>query len=105
MSQTYHSASQNSGVGGGGAGVASSPPKVLICRKSGQNSWKIWAKSLKIRKKIAPNVVWLQKMAPTVCKKSHEDFFGVTSQLFLRWHTKTRPSCSMLEKICGQSCT
>jgi len=27
----------NSGVGGGGEGGASAPPKVLICRKFGQN--------------------------------------------------------------------
>jgi len=28
---------QDSGVGGRDAGVESAPPKVLICRKSGQN--------------------------------------------------------------------
>jgi len=55
--------------------------------------------------KMAPNVVWLQKMAPKVCKKSHEDFFGVTSQLFLRGHTKIRPSWPLWENFIGKSCT
>ena len=34
---------------------------------------------LKILVQMAPNVAWLQKMAPKVCKKTHED-------LFCRWH-------------------
>ena len=33
--------------------------------KSGQNSWKIWTK-------MAPNVVLLQKIAPNICRKTHE---------------------------------
>ena len=36
---------------------------------------KIWVKALKIRVKMAPNVVWLQKMAPNVCIKTHETLF------------------------------
>jgi len=55
---------KSSGVGGGGAGVASAVPKVLVCWKSGQ-------KALKIRIKIAPNVVWLQKTSLRVCIKTH----------------------------------
>jgi len=31
---------KSSGVGVGGAGVASAPPKVLICWKSRQKPWK-----------------------------------------------------------------
>jgi len=34
---------------------------------------------LKILVQMAPSVAWLQKMAPKVCKKTHED-------LFCRWH-------------------
>jgi len=30
---------------------------------------------LKIWAKMAPNVIWLQKMAPKVCIKTHEDLF------------------------------
>jgi len=33
----------------------------------------IWATSLKIRVKIAPNVALLQKMVLKVCIKTHED--------------------------------
>jgi len=40
---------------------------------------KIWAKALKIRVKIAPNVVWLQKLAPKVCIKTHEELFLVVT--------------------------
>jgi len=36
--QLWHGDSPHSGVGGGGAGGPSAPPKVLICRKFGQNS-------------------------------------------------------------------
>jgi len=35
---------------------------------------KIWVKSLKIRVYMAPSVLRLQKMAPRVCRKTHEDF-------------------------------
>jgi len=31
--------------------------------------------ALKIRVKMAPNVVWFQKMTPKVCIKTHEDLF------------------------------
>jgi len=56
---------KSSGVEGGGEGVASAPPKIF-------DSLKIWAKVLKIRVKMAPNVFWLQKMAPNICMKTHE---------------------------------
>jgi len=58
---------KSSGVGGGGTGVASPPPKVLMC-------WKSW-QSPKIQVKMAPNVVWLQEMAPKVYIKTHENLF------------------------------
>ena len=41
---------------------------------------KIWATSLKIRIKMALNVAWLHKMAPEVCKKTHEDLFWRSHQ-------------------------
>ena len=43
---------------------------------------KTWALSLNIRVKMAPNLAWLQKMAPKVCRKTHEN-------LFWRLHQKT----------------
>jgi len=58
---------KSSGVGGGGAWVASTPQKVLICWKSWQKPWKSG--------KMVSNVVWLQKMTPKVCIKTHEDLF------------------------------
>jgi len=41
---------------------------------------KIWAKALKIRVKISFNIVCLQKMAPKVCIKTHEDPFLEVTQ-------------------------
>ena len=55
---------------------------------------KIWAKSLKIRIKMARNVAWLYKMAPKVCRKTHKD-------LLLRSHKK-RLHVPFWEKICRQ---
>ena len=55
------------------------------------NLLKIWAASLKIRVKIAPNIVWLQKMARKVCRKTPEDLFG--------GHTKKG-----LDDLCGREC-
>ena len=78
---TYDTDMKSSGIGGGGA---SAPPKSF-------NLLKIWATSLKIRVKMAPNVVWLQKMAPKVCRKTREDLFG--------GHTK-----KCLNDLCGREC-
>ena len=39
---------------------------------------KIWTSSLKTQAKMAPNVIWIQKMAPNVCRKTHEDLFSKT---------------------------
>jgi len=36
---------------------------------------KIFATALKIRVKMVPNFAWLQKTAPNVCSKTHEDLF------------------------------
>ena len=44
---------------------------------------KIWSTSLKIRVEMAPNLAWLQKMAPEVCRKSHEDPFRRSHQIGL----------------------
>jgi len=57
---------------------------------------KIWTNSLKIRAKIASNVVWLQKMAPNVYRKTHEDLF------FWGGHIKKRSLWYLWEKICRQ---
>jgi len=61
------------------------------CIPKSFNLLKIWATSLKIRVKMAPNIVWLQKMAPKVCRKTHEDLFG--------GHTKKG-----LNDLCGREC-
>jgi len=58
---------------------------------------KVWAKALKIRVSMAPSVVWLQRMAPKVSKKTWRPFFG--------GHTKKRSWWSLWEKICRQNCT
>ena len=55
-----------------GAGGANTPPTVLVYRKSGQNPWKFeqnpWQSGPKPWNpgKMAPNVFWLQEMAPNV---------------------------------------
>jgi len=46
-------------------------PKVLICRKSGQNPWKSGQKSLKIQAKMVPKCCL--EIAPNVCRKTNED--------------------------------
>jgi len=55
----YDTVMKSSGVGGGDAGVKSEHQNVLICWKSGQNPWQ-----------MAPNVAWLRKMAPQVCREN-----------------------------------
>ena len=45
---------------------------------------------------MAPNVVWLQKMALNICRKTHEP-------LSVGGHTKKRSSWSLWEKICRQT--
>ena len=55
---------------------------------------KRWAKALKIRVKIAPNVYSLQKMTSTICIKTHEDLFV--------GYTNKRSSWFLWEKICRQ---
>jgi len=57
---------------------------------------KIRAKSLKMRAKMAPNVVWFQKIAPNISRKTHEDLFGA--------HTKKglHDLWSLWEKFCRQ---
>jgi len=52
------------------------------------------AKALKIRVKIAPNVVWFEKMAPIFALKHMKTFIG--------GYTKNRSSWSLWEKICRQ---
>ena len=78
---------KSSGVGGGSAGSQAYPQKFWFAENLG--------KSLNTWLKIAPNVVWLQKMAPTICIKIHED-------LFFRAYTKKKSSWSLWEKICRQ---
>ena len=58
---------------------------------------KIWDTSLKIHMKMAPNLAWLQNMAPKICRKSHED---------LSWgHTKKGLHDLRWREFVGQSCT
>jgi len=90
-------------------GVQAHPQKVLICWKSWPNPWKCCQNSENLGKipenpnkipkylskipenlgKMVPNVVWLQKMAPNVCRKTSEDHL-------LGGHTT---------KMVGKSCT
>ena len=55
---------------------------------------KIWATFLKIRLNMAPNLAWLQKMAPKVCRKSHEG-----------GHTKKGLHDLRGREFVGKSCT
>ena len=50
---------------------------------------------LKIWVRTPPKVAWLQKMAPKVCRKTHED-------LFWRSHQKKVFKWSLWEKLCRQ---
>jgi len=78
-------------------------------------SLKILAKSLKIWAKMVPNVVSYQKMAPNVCRKTHEDhlrcFISKNGAQRLQKNTwrpffwrsyQKRSSGSLWEKICKQ---
>jgi len=58
---------------------------------------KIWAKALKVRVKIAPNVVRLQKMAPKICINTREN-------LFLEVTPKTGLHDLYGRKFVGKSC-
>jgi len=58
---------------------------------------KIRATSLKIRVKMTPNIAWLQKMAPKVCRKTHEELFG--------GHTKKGLNDLCGREFVGKSCT
>jgi len=81
---------KSSGVGGGSAGSQAYPQKFWFAENLG--------KSLNTWLKIAPNVVWLQKMAPTICIKIHEDlFFELTPKRGLH------DLCG--RKFAGKSCT
>jgi len=64
-------------------------PKILICWKFGQNPWKsgqicenvrkylkCWENYLKVRIKMAPNVVWFWKIGPQHGKINMKTFFG-----------------------------
>ena len=81
---------QDSGVAAGGAGCASSLPDVLICEKFGKVSeilsktlkiqekyCSIWAKSLRILAKVAPNVC-LEKQRSRFAEKQTKTFLEVT---------------------------
>jgi len=64
-------------------------PKCVDLLKIWEKFLKIWAKplknsvkSLKIRAKMAPDVAWLQKMAPNICRKAQ------LRPLFSRSHQK-----------------
>ena len=61
-----------------------------------QNVWfaKNLIRSPENRVKMAPNVVWLQKMVPNVCMKTHETYFGS--------YTKKRSSWSLWGKMYWQ---
>jgi len=58
---------------------------------------KIRARSLKIWAKMAPNVVWIHKNEPNVCRRTHEEYFceGHTKKVFMIF----------VGKICRQSRT
>jgi len=57
----------------------------------------IWAISLKIRAKIAPNAVWFKKWRPTTAEKRIKTFFWSSYQKKSTW--------SLQEKICRRSPT
>jgi len=49
-------------------------PKSFDLSKIQRKSLKIWAKTLQIRAKMAPDVAWFQKLTHTVCKKHIKTF-------------------------------
>jgi len=69
------------------------------CKHTPQNFvlLKIWATSLNICAKMTPNVAWLQKLVPKVCRKTHEDVFG--------HHTKKSLNDLCWREFVDKSCT
>jgi len=86
---TYDVVKKSSGVGGGGWRCKRTPKSFDLL--------KILATTLIIRVKIVPNVAWIQKTAPKVCRKTYED-------LFWRSHQK-RSWWSLWIKFVEKSCT
>jgi len=77
-------------------GAASALPKVLICQKSGQipenlrkipeNLYKIPKNLGKISKnpgKMVPNVMYLQKLAPNICRKTSHTKSSHQTKVFM----------------------
>jgi len=101
-----------SGVGGRGAAVQEHPQKFWIVKNPGKNrrnlgkicenlanSLKIWAKSLKTRAKMVPNVV--RFMAPNVCVRP---FCRGQSQIkvFLRENLRTKSNPNFFRASLGK---
>jgi len=78
-----------SGVGGGGEVGASAPQNIWFVDNPGKTPENL-SKIPENPGKMAPNVVWLQKMTPNVCRKTHEDL-----KTLFAGHTKKRSSRSL----------